>query len=193
MMDRTNIERVLKERAKVLQKTKQENQATGEQFDGLEFLLSGERYALDSSYVNEVSRIKNLTTLPCTPPFVLGIIYNRGQIISVIDIKKFFNLPSKGITNLNRVIVVKYNEIEVGILADEIIGNTTVSLQLLQKELPALNKIAEDYIIGLSKERLIVLDIKPLSRIRVTGAHLFVEVGLFVVFHVCLKCRLNLI
>jgi purine-binding chemotaxis protein CheW len=162
MMDRTNIERVLKERAKVLQKTKQENQATGEQFDGLEFLLSGERYALDSSYVNEVSRIKNLTTLPCTPPFVLGIIYNRGQIISVIDIKKFFNLPSKGITNLNRVIVVKYNEIEVGILADEIIGNTTVSLQLLQKELPALNKIAEDYIIGLSKERLIVLDIKEI-------------------------------
>lgn len=162
MMDRTNIERVLKERAKVLQKVKQGNQATGEQFNGMEFLLSGERYALDSRYVSEVIRIKNLTSLPCTPPFILGIIYNKGQIISVIDIKKFFNLPNKGITNLNRLIVVKYNEIEVGILTDEIIGNTTVSLQSLQKKLPAINKTAENYIIGLSKERLIVLDIKEI-------------------------------
>lgn len=161
-MDRTNIERVLKERARILQKTKQENQATGEQFDGLEFLLSGERYAVDSSYVSEVICIKNLTPLPCTPPFVFGIIYNRGEIISVIDLKKLFNLPNKGIANLNRVIIVKHDEIEVGILADEIIGNTTVSLQTLQKELPAINKIAENYIIGLSKERLIVLDIKEI-------------------------------
>ncbi len=162
MVSKTDKEKILKERAKILQQSKEIAEVAGEQFDGLEFLLSGERYAIDSEFVSEVIRIKDLTPLPCTPSFILGIINKRGQILSVIDIKKFFNLPEKGITNLNRVIIVKHHEIEVGILTDEIVGNTTIHLQSLQKEVPSINKIAQDYIIGLSNERLIVLDIKKI-------------------------------
>ncbi|NQU51109.1 MAG: chemotaxis protein CheW [Bacteroidetes bacterium] len=162
MVNQTYRDKILKERAKILQKTINETEVAGEQIEVLEFLLSEEKYAIDSTYISEVIRIADLTPLPCTPSFILGIINKRGQILSVVDIKKFFNLPEKGITNLNRVIVVKHNEIEIGILTDEIIGNTTVNIQSLQKELPALNKIANNYVMGISKERLIVLDIKEM-------------------------------
>lgn len=162
MVNQTYRDKILKERAKILQKTINETEVAGEQIEVLEFLLSGEKYAIDSTYISEAIRIMDLTPLPCTPSFILGIINKRGQILSVVDIKKFFNLPEKGITNLNRVIVVKHNEIEIGILTDEIIGNTTVNIQSLQKELPALNKIANNYVMGISKERLIVLDIKEM-------------------------------
>ncbi len=161
-MNEKEKKRILKERANVLRIPKEKNERSGEKIDGLEFLLSEERYAIDSTCVSEVILINELTPLPCTPSFVLGIINVRGKILSVIDIKKFFNLPEKGITNLNKVIVVKHNDVELGILADEIFGNITVSLGELQTKVTTISEAQENFIIGVSKERLIMLDIKEL-------------------------------
>ena len=47
---------------------------------------------LSPDFVREVYPLKDYTPLPCTPPFVLGLVNVRGQIISVIDIKKFFDI-----------------------------------------------------------------------------------------------------
>lgn len=158
----TDIIKILKERARILQKDSEDSDGMKEKMDTLEFMLSNEKYAIDSTYVSEVVKIKDLTPLPCTPSFILGIINRRGQILSVIDIKKFFNMPEKGITNLNRVIIVKHEEIEVGILTDEIVGNSAIDLDVLQTKVPSVNEIADNYILGLAKERFIILDIKEL-------------------------------
>src|SRR5690242_86354 len=37
------------------------------------FLLAYETYAIETAYVREVYPLKDLTPLPCTPPFVAGI------------------------------------------------------------------------------------------------------------------------
>lgn len=153
---------VLKERARLLAVKDKVTEDRGEQIDILEFMLAEEVYAIDSTCVSEVIRIKELTPLPCTPAFILGIINVRGEILSVIDIKKFFNLQDKGITNLNRVIIVKYNGIELGILADEIVGNSTIDLDSLQSQITSVTEVPENFIVGVSKDRLIVLDIRQL-------------------------------
>lgn len=57
-----------------------------------------------SEYVREIYPLKEFTPIPCTPPFVLGIINVRGQILSVIDIKKFFDLPEKGLPISTRLL-----------------------------------------------------------------------------------------
>ena len=151
---------ILKQRADLLKIQEEKEDISGEQIDGLEFLLVKERYALDSCYVSEVIHLNELTQLPCTPEFILGIINVRGKIISVIDLKKFFNLPEKGITNLNRVIIVKHDGIELGILADEIIGSPIISLNKLQRSITTITEVQDDYIIGVTEDRLIVFDIK---------------------------------
>ncbi len=160
----TNIDhtkKILAQRAKLLKIQKvEEDEISGEIIQGLGFILTDERYAIDSTYVSEVIPLKNLTTLPCTPNFILGIINVRGKILSVIDIKKFFNLPEKGITNLNRVIIVKYDDIELGILADEITGNMNININNLQSKTSTITKVENDFIVGISEDRLIVLDIK---------------------------------
>ncbi|OQX79385.1 MAG: hypothetical protein B6D64_04965 [Bacteroidetes bacterium 4484_276] len=161
----TNInqkEKILKERAKLLQVAVEEVKNRGEQIDGLEFLLSGETYAIDSNFVSEVIHLKYLTPLPCTPAFILGIINIRGKIISIIDIKKFFNLPEKEISNINKVIIVKHNDIEVGLLVDEILGNTGIYLDTLQKKITSITEVPENFIVGVSKKRVILLDIKEI-------------------------------
>ena len=79
----------------------------------LEFRLASERYAVESRLVQEVHPLRDLTPLPCTPPFVLGIVNVRGRILPVLDLKKFFDLPERGLTDLHRIILVRGNDLEL--------------------------------------------------------------------------------
>ncbi len=99
--------RILKTRAHALAREPAKTQTAAESLEVVEFLLAYEKYAIESRYVREVYPLEDLTPLPCAPAFVLGIVSVRGEIISVINIKKFFDLPEKGLTNLNQVIVLQ--------------------------------------------------------------------------------------
>jgi purine-binding chemotaxis protein CheW len=153
---------ILKERAKALAREPKENEAAEAQLEIVEFLLDYERYGIESSYVREVHPLKELTPLPGTPPFVLGIINVRGRILSVVDIKKFFDLPEKGLTDLNKVIILQSDEMEFGVLADVILGVRTIPLGELQPSLPTLTGIREDYLRGVTGERVVILDAEKL-------------------------------
>ncbi|MBI2998359.1 MAG: chemotaxis protein CheW, partial [Deltaproteobacteria bacterium] len=104
----------------------------------VEFFLASEKYGVESSYVREIYPLKELTPVPCTPSFVLGIINVRGQILSVIDIKKFFDLPEKGLTDLNKVLILRNDRMEFGILADAVLSVNRASINDIQPGLPTL-------------------------------------------------------
>lgn len=133
-------------------------EGAGATLEVLEFLLSFESYAIELSWVVEAYPLRDLTPLPGTPPFVLGIINVRGRILSLIDLRVFFDLPQKGLTNLNRVIILRSGEMEFGILADEIIGTRSIPLAELQPPLPTLTGIREEYLKGVTRERTALLD-----------------------------------
>lgn len=130
--------------------------------EGLEFLLTEEKYILPAEYINEVIYVHAITALPGTPDFLSGLINLRGNIVSVLDIKKLFHLPEKGITNLNRVIVVSDADIEFGILADDILGYVEVDTNSLQKQLSDTWKSLKEFAYGITAEGQIVLNIAAL-------------------------------
>jgi len=125
----------------------------------LEFLLSGESYAMDLSYVTQTLPLSDFTPLFCTPGFVLGITNLRGRIISIVDLRRFFELPELGLCDLNRVIVVSNGSMEFGILADSIVGMTSLPLRELQPPPAALTGIREEFLAGVTADRLALLDI----------------------------------
>ena len=153
---------ILRKRAKVLAKELEPEQDAGAILDILEFRLNYETYAIELRWVAETYPLKELTPLPCIPPFVAGIINVRGRILSVIDIRKFFDLPEKGLTDLNKVIIVHDGEMEFGILAVEILGTRSIPLAEMQPPLPTLTGIREEYLKGLTRERTAILDVKRL-------------------------------
>jgi purine-binding chemotaxis protein CheW len=124
----------------------------------LTFRLAFESYGLEAVYVREVISLKELTPLPCTPPFVAGIINVRGQILSVVDIRKFFELPEKGLPELSKVIILHSPQMEFGLLADAILGMQTIPLADLQAGLPTLTDLRAKYLKGVGKDGLVVLD-----------------------------------
>lgn len=151
------IKGVLRARARALAQQPIQESAEGS-LDVLEFLLTYETYAIELSWVRETCPLTDLTPLPGTPPFVAGIINIRGQIMSVIDIRRFFDLPIQGLTNLNKVIILHNSEMEFGILADEIVGTRSLPLADVQPPLPTLTGIREEYLKGVTGGRTVLLD-----------------------------------
>jgi purine-binding chemotaxis protein CheW len=149
---------ILRARARMLAQERTVALEPEETLEVVEFMLAHERYALESGYIREVVPLKELTPLPCVPPFVLGITNVRGQIVSVIDIKRFFGLPDHGITDLNKVIILSDGAIEFGMLADQILGVINLAKYELQASLPTLTGIRADYLKGVTAARLVVLD-----------------------------------
>jgi purine-binding chemotaxis protein CheW len=151
-------ERILIERARALARSHEPAQPRGATLELLEFGLAKERYALETRHVTEVQPLRDLTPLPGTPHFLLGIVNVRGRIVPVIDLKKFFELPEQGLTDLHRVILVRGDDIELGVLADVTRGVIDVPLASLQPSLPTLTGIRAHYLMGLTAERVVVLD-----------------------------------
>lgn len=159
--DQAETKRVLKERARVLSQEPVSGEVAG-YLEVVEFLLAYETYAIESRFVREVYPLENLTPLPCTPAYVLGIVNVRGEMFSVVDIKKFFELPEKGLTDLNKLIVLDAGDMRFGILADAIAGVRHIPLAGIQPSLPTLTGIREAYLKGVTPEHTVILDAEKL-------------------------------
>jgi purine-binding chemotaxis protein CheW len=156
------IQRILQTRALALAQEPSLKEAADEGIEVVEFMLAYERYAVESQYVREVSYLESLTPLPCTPAFVLGIVNLRGEIIPVIDLKKFFDLPETGLTDLDKIIVLQSGKILFSILADAIVSVRRILLTRIQPSLPTLMGIRKNYLKGVTPERLVILDAEKL-------------------------------
>jgi purine-binding chemotaxis protein CheW len=128
----------------------------------VEFVLGPEHYGIESSHIREIHPLNEFTPLPCTPAFVLGLVNVRGQILSIINIKKLFDLSEKGLTDLNKVLVVHAHHMELGILADVILGTRAIALEELRPALPTQTGFRAEYLKGITKDPLVVLDVEKI-------------------------------
>ena len=164
-------EDVLKTRARALAREPKRDVTDDACLEVVEFELEYERYAIETACIREVYPLKELTPVPCTPGFVLGIINIRGQILSVLDLKQFFQLPKKGMADLNKVIILHSDEMEFGVLADAIVGVRSIPLRDIQPSLPTLTDLRSDYLKGVTAERLVILDAEKI----LADAHIIVH------------------
>ena len=160
--DPEETKRILRERARILAREPKKAAAADQFIEVVEFVLAFESYAIETRHVREVEPLDNLTPLPGTPAFVLGIVNVRGEILSVIDLRKFFELPEKGLTDLNKVIVLQSENMVFGVLADAVAGVRRIPVADLQPSLPTLTGIREAYLKGVTPGRMVILDAEKL-------------------------------
>jgi chemotaxis signal transduction protein len=119
------VQAILAERARKLAEPEPGTIDT-EMVELLRFRLAYREYALEMRYVQEVILTGEITPVPGVPAYISGICAARGRIISLVDLRVLFSLPEKGLTDLNRVIVISDGRIQFGILADDISGIGTI-------------------------------------------------------------------
>jgi purine-binding chemotaxis protein CheW len=124
----------------------------------LRFQLAYQEYAIGMRYVREVILTGEITPVPGAPPFISGICAARGQIISLVDLRVLFSLPEKGLTDLNRVIVITDGQITFGILSDTITGIGTIPSSLILMPDSGVTPPGKKYLKGYAGSSLIVLD-----------------------------------
>ena len=152
----------LKNRAIAMAQEPEQKRETSTITEIIEFILAGESYGIESAFVREVYPLKDFTPLPGVPSYIFGIINVRGQILPVVDLKKFFNLPEKGLGELNKVIILRDEQMEFGILADAVNGTQVIALEDMLPVPPTVTGIGEEYLKGVTKERLIILNAEKL-------------------------------
>ena len=83
--------------------------------------LNNDFYCISLDYVKEILKDTNITRVPGTPDFIEGIMNLRGDYITVINLKKFLDLPTgKNTPDKKSVIIIKYNDLQLALLIDKI-------------------------------------------------------------------------
>lgn len=155
---------VLKARARVLAKPHKRPEIKTDLLEVVEFSLSGESYAARTTDIREVHYLRNVTRIPSTPDFVVGVISLRGQIIVVIDILRFFELPGSEFSVFNKVVIVEKGDIVLGIIADEVTGVRQIEQSTIQPSLSSLAGKRARFLRGITTDGVTILDVEKMLK-----------------------------
>ena len=119
------------------------------------FFLGEEQYAIDAVYVksvNDQTTWSRIYPIPCVPSYLLGVINLRSDIISILDLKDYFGLPTSEMNDETRIMVVDFpyeeGQLQVGFLVDKVEGIVPISRDKIQPALTTIEKVTAEYIDG---------------------------------------------
>jgi len=129
------------------------------------FRLAGETYGINVMHVQEVLRLTEIAPVPGAPPYVLGIINLRGNVVTVIDTRSRFGLAAPETDDSSRIVIIEADEQVVGILVDSV----AEVVELHQSEIDSAPNVGNEessrYIQGVANrgdDLLIVVDLNKL-------------------------------
>jgi purine-binding chemotaxis protein CheW len=130
----------------------------------LRFSLGEEEYALELLRVREVIALPEVTPIPQTPPYFLGIINLRGQVITVVDLRSKLSIKPRAQSE-EAVIICDLGSISLGVLVDSINSVVAPGAQEIAERPDIKNQKALEYITGVYKHAeglVLLLDITRL-------------------------------
>ena len=123
------------------------------------FELGSEHFGVEIAKVESIIKPQSITQLPHVPSFVEGVTNLRGKVLPVIDLRKRFGLLAREADKNSRIIVVKIDQTEVGIIVDGVSEVLTI-LEGTVEAAPAITSTVNSaFITGIAKldQRLVIL------------------------------------
>lgn len=131
------------------------------------FNLGVEEYAIDISYAKEIIRVPKFTKIPNAPYFIEGIFNLRGTVITVIDLKKRFEIDQteRGIDS--RLLILEIDGMLVGIIVDdisEVVWIDDLTIQNLGNEITRISKNSIKGVTIMDDRLIILLNVLELKK-----------------------------
>jgi purine-binding chemotaxis protein CheW len=95
-----------------------ENNSVAKKEPYIIFEIGTTAYGIQSSFVRQLEMIENITPVPNTPVYIDGVMFSRGKVIPVINLRIRFGLERIKYDLKTRVIVIRHEERIVGLIAD---------------------------------------------------------------------------
>lgn len=150
-----------------------QNDATKENF--ILFELNNTTYAVKSLLVKQLEMLDQVTPVPNAPEYIDGIIFSRGQVIPVLNLRKRFGFEVIPNNLSTRLIVVQSKERSVGLVVDsarEFISLQTDSIQPAPETISGLSGKYLDGIATIDKRILLILDLESILQMSETTVNI---------------------
>lgn len=130
----------------------EEVQPEGGQVQIMSFWLGDEYYAADATYCKSVIKFPKIIRVPRTPDFVEGVVNLRGQITSVIDLRKIFGLKLNPLDNPSRLLVIEVGEMATAMIVEKIGEIINRPLAEMQEPAAGATKMKAEFVKGYFEE-----------------------------------------
>lgn len=146
-----NLERIWAQRAAQLAKAPAQEEA-GDRVEVVLARLGREIFGLEVQYVRDIRLARQITPVPRVPEWVTGLANLHGRILSVIDLRRFLNLPGNeneaGEDNagLKYLAVTETESMEIALLVDDVLGVEALLSNPVKMEHSAMPNLPQEYI-----------------------------------------------
>jgi len=123
------------------------------------FTLAGTTYALPSRDIAHMEMVEHITAVPNAPSYVEGVVFSRGQVVPVVNLRVRFGFERASPDLRARLLVVKVGERVVGMVVDSAREFATIPASAIQPPHTAIAGLSGDYLEGVAVlgERIVLL------------------------------------
>jgi len=142
------------------------------------FALGDEKFGFDIQKIQEINRLLEITQVPRTPDFVMGVINLRGIVIPIIDLRIRFGRSPREPDQKTRIIVVEVKGKTIGMLVDAVSEVLRIPVNTIEPPPEIISGLDAQYISGVAKfndQLIIILDLdmvlikEDIGRLEETG------------------------
>jgi len=126
------------------------------------FTVAGTTYALRSGEVRHMEMIEDITRVPNAPSFVDGVVFSRGQVVPVVNLRARFGFERASHDLRTRLIVVQSAARLVGLVVDAAREFVNIPPDAIQPPHEALAGMSGRYVEGIASiggRLILVLDL----------------------------------
>ena len=129
------------------------------------FLIEEQLCALSIKEVVEIIRIQPITEVQGERTFISGMINLRGSIIPVLHLRKRYHMPIVSYNKKSRIIIIRNDHEEIGLIVDEVLMVTHVEEDQLEPPLEMFNSIERECFKGFAKVKEQLMGILNLEKV----------------------------
>lgn len=137
------------------------------------FTVAGTTYAARSHQVLHIEMVEHVTPVPNAPGFVEGVVFSRGQVVPVINLRARFGFERAPIDLRTRLLVVQNEGRRVGLMVDDAREFIAIAEGLIQPPNEAIGGLSGNYLDGvatLGDRIVLVLNIREVVETVPTAA-----------------------
>ena len=127
------------------------------------FTVAGTSYALPSGEVRHMEMLEGVTRVPNAPTFVDGVVFSRGQVVPVVNLRARFGFERAAYDLRTRLIVVQAASRVIGLVVDSAREFVNIPPESIQPPHEALAGMSGRYVEGVAslgdKRLVLTLDL----------------------------------
>lgn len=107
------------------------------------FRVLNQSFAVSILSISRIIPLSKVTAVPDTADYLMGVMESEKQVVPIIDLpNRFFNQKIKE-TDQTQVIVIYWNDLEIGVAVDEVVKITQFNAEQIDTQLDKITALAD--------------------------------------------------